>query len=116
MVTRAPDSVVDQAGLADATAPVTQIGVQGAPDGLGFYRGVVTVTLTASDGGTGVAKTYYSMDGGHGWLTYAGPVTVTAEALPVFLASSLDRNGNAEYPVAEQRLQPYRVFVPLMLR
>ncbi len=109
--TLSPDSVLDPNGLADATAPVTQIAAQGARDALGFYRGSVTVTLTASDGGTGVAKSYYSLDGGLNWQPYAGPVIVTAESVPVFLASSLDHNNNAEYPAASLRLQPYRVFL-----
>lgn len=38
-------------------------------------------------------------------------MTVTSKSVPVFLASSLDRNNNAEYPAASLRLQPYEVYL-----
>src|SRR5215213_210650 len=47
----------------DTTAPTTEISLPATPP-WGWYADSVPVTFTASDGGSGVDKTYYSVDGG----------------------------------------------------
>jgi endoglucanase len=65
----------------DQAAPVTTADVNPAvPDGSnGWYTSDVTVSLTATDDLSGVAKTEYSLDGGTTWQTYTPPVTFSQD-------------------------------------
>jgi hypothetical protein len=57
-----------------------------------------TVTLTADDGsGSGVAHTYYTIDGG-GQQTYGAPFDISAEGPHTVVYWSVDNAGNAEVP------------------
>jgi len=111
-----PTSVLDQQQSQDYTSPTTTVTVQGTQDALGFYTGTVTVTLSATDSGVGVLKTEYSLDGGQTWQTYTTPVSVIAEQAPVLYARSVDLGGNQEYPGVSQRLRPYIISLPLVLK
>jgi hypothetical protein len=57
----------------------------------------VTVTLSATDeeGGSGVTRTEYSLDGTN-WSLYTGPVNVTGEGAATLQYSSTDTAGNQE--------------------
>jgi hypothetical protein len=67
-----------------------------APDGGGWYRSPVTVSLAADDGdGSGVAKTEVKLDGG-AFADYAGPVTVGGDGEHVVTFRSTDAAGNLE--------------------
>lgn len=110
-----PTSVLDPEQIADISRPVTTIAVQGEQDG-DFFTGPVTITLTASDLGTGVLKTEYSLDGGTTWQLYADPVQTVAENVPVFYVRSTDTAGNQEYPWPSQRLIPIQLFIPIVHR
>jgi hypothetical protein len=70
----------------DGTAPVSKSAVKTAAR---------TVTLTAADSASGVAKIEYSSDGGTTWLAYSGPVTVAKGAVTVKYRA-VDVAGNVE--------------------
>lgn len=93
-----------RAAPADATPPVTEILLEPAfPNGLdGWYVSPVTVALVATDEGTGVARTEYSLDGGP-WQEYQHPFPVTADGRHTIRFRSVDQAGNAE-PVREAAL------------
>ncbi|MBL0385679.1 hypothetical protein JJB07_03360, partial [Tumebacillus sp. ITR2] len=73
----------------DKTAPVTS-----ATAPTGWSKDGATVTLTATDAGSGVAKTFYSINGG----AYAEGTTVTVNQEGTSNVSyySIDNTGNAE--------------------
>ncbi|WP_274649581.1 OmpL47-type beta-barrel domain-containing protein [Paenibacillus humicola] len=84
---------------ADSEAPTTFVQTNG-PAGEGVYnRGNVTLTFTARDnpasGGSGVARTEYSLNGG-GWTAVQGPVTITDEGRNEVRFRSADAAGNVE--------------------
>jgi len=78
----------------DTIAPVTAASVSGTLSG-GIYISPVTVTLSASDSGSGVAATYYQVDGG-ATLTYAGPFAVSTTGTHNVVFYSKDIAGNVE--------------------
>jgi hypothetical protein len=82
----------------DKTAPVTVAAVNpSAPDGQkGWYVHPVTVTLSASDNLSGVAKTEYSLDGGGTWQSYTNPVTFDQDGKYTVSYRSTDNAGNVE--------------------
>ncbi|WP_399144769.1 OmpL47-type beta-barrel domain-containing protein, partial [Streptomyces sp. MK7] len=55
--------------------------------------GSATVTVTATDSGSGVAATEYSLDGGP-YLPYSGPVAVNRAGSHTFLYRATDKAGN----------------------
>ena len=75
---------------ADGVAPVT---VDDAP--AGWSSGAVTVSLSASDGGSGVAVTEYSVDGGVSFQQGTS-VVFSAEGVHELRYRSVDRVGNVE--------------------
>ncbi|MBO0847725.1 MAG: DUF1349 domain-containing protein, partial [Nocardioides sp.] len=85
--------------IQDNTAPTTTATADPAgPDGAnGWYTGPVTVALAAADndGGTGVARTEYQLDGG-AWTAYAEPVTVSGDGQHTVAYRSADKAGNVE--------------------
>jgi hypothetical protein len=82
----------------DSTPPVTTAVVTPAqPDGLhGWYVHPVTVTMSAYDNLSGVAKTEYSLDGGSTWLAYTAPVTLNQDSKYTVSYRSTDIAGNVE--------------------
>ncbi len=80
--------------IPESIPPVTTISLEGAlVDGV--YRSNVTVSLSATDEGSGVLYTKYSLDGGD-WVTYATPFTVTVEGTHTVAYYSVDKAGNTE--------------------
>lgn len=80
----------------DTTAPVTTASVPPAPGG--WYNAPVTVTLSWSDNLSGVAATFYTVDGGT-QQTYAGPFTLALKSgVHTVLYWSVDVAGNTEVP------------------
>ena len=63
----------------------------------GWRNSAQTVTLTATDAGSGVAGTSYSIDGGP-TLIYSAPFTVSAPGSHAVTYFSTDNAGNAEQP------------------
>jgi hypothetical protein len=82
----------------DSTAPVTTAVVTPAqPDGQhGWNVHPVTVTLSAYDNLSGVAKSEYSLDGGSTWLAYTAPVTLNQDSKYTLSYRSTDNAGNVE--------------------
>ena len=62
-------------GTADTEAPVTTATASAQPGADGWYAAAPTITLAASDAGSGVAKTEYAIDGG-AWQEYTAPFVV----------------------------------------
>ena len=82
--------------LVDASAPTTAAQVtSAAPAGGGVHRAPVTVTLVATDVGSGVEGIEYRLDGGD-WQEYGGPLTVSALGGHLVEFGSFDRAGNLE--------------------
>ena len=79
----------------DGTAPVSSIACSGgcAP---WHSAAPVTVTLSASDGGSGVGQILYSTDGSAPSTVYAGPFTVSAQGTTTVRFAATDAVGNAE--------------------
>ena len=66
-----------------------------SPDGEnGWYISIVTVNFTANDGGSGVGKIYYKIDGG-AWNEYTGEFTIT-EGSHTLYYYAIDNVGNEE--------------------
>jgi hypothetical protein len=80
--------------ISDTTPPVTTCLLQGEMVGE-IYVSNVTVTLTATDNGSGVRYTKYNLDEA-GWTTYTAPFIVSEDGTHTLLFYSVDRNGNTE--------------------
>jgi hypothetical protein len=76
----------------DTVAPVSTATLTGTLNG-SVYDTAVKVTITSTDSGSGVAATYYSIDGS-GYVTYGAPFTVTALGSHTVLYYSKDVAGN----------------------
>jgi photosystem II stability/assembly factor-like uncharacterized protein len=85
------------AGAPDSSAPVsTATGLQ--PDAHSGWRAIAqTITLSAADGGSGVAAISYRIDGAAA-QAYAGPFSVASAGSHVVTYWAVDRAGNAEAP------------------
>ncbi|GHG02323.1 MULTISPECIES: cupredoxin domain-containing protein [Amycolatopsis] len=80
-------------GTGDTTAPTVTAAVAGDRDPSGNYVGSATVSLTATDAGSGVASVEYQLDGGT-WTTYTAPVVVTAVGMHMLHHRATDVAGN----------------------
>jgi hypothetical protein len=78
--------------ILDTSVPATTIS---GVDGL-WHNKSVTVTLSASDTGSGIDKTYYSTDGTNPTLIYTAPFRLTNDGIYSIKYYSLDKAGNAE--------------------
>jgi hypothetical protein len=67
----------------------------------GWYKGAVTVSLSAADeqGGSGVDTLQYRIDGGD-YVAYSAPFTISAEGNHVVEYRARDKAGNTETPKA----------------
>jgi hypothetical protein len=91
-----------QNGWHDNTPPTTSILLFGTKGNGDWWRSDITVTLEASDnvGGSGVARTAFSLDRGL-YQTYTAPFTISREGTTEILAFSEDKVGNTETPPQE---------------
>lgn len=78
----------------DTVAPVTTASVSPEPVN-GAVDGPATITLSATDSGSGVASTEYQVDGG-GWQPYTAPFVVANGGGRVIQYRSTDAAGNVE--------------------
>jgi hypothetical protein len=79
----------------DIHPPVTTLVMTGTFDETyHYYTSPVTFTLTATDDITGVAHTYFKLDGTQ--HTYTGPVTISTDGTHTFSYWSVDNKGNME--------------------
>ena len=79
----------------DSVSPATIHSLSGTTGNAGWWRSAVDVALVASDSTSGVAATYYRIDGGN-WQSYAGPFTISGDGSHRLEYYSVDRAGNAE--------------------
>ncbi|MCX6373129.1 MAG: hypothetical protein NTX16_08605 [Actinobacteria bacterium] len=82
---------IDVAPVTTATPPLASSATSG------WRNTAQTVTLTATDAGSGVAGTSYSIDDGP-TLAYSGPFTVSAPGSHAVTYFSTDNGGNIEQP------------------
>ncbi|MGW7463547.1 OmpL47-type beta-barrel domain-containing protein [Streptomyces xantholiticus] len=78
----------------DTTAPETSATVSGEKDDQGRYVGMATVTVTASDAGSGVNTVEYAVGDG-AWQPYTAPVTVHDAGAHKVRYKATDKAGNA---------------------
>jgi hypothetical protein len=81
--------------VVDATPPITSAAVSSSGNPAGWYNTDLTVTLSASDVLSGVAKTEYNLDGA-GWTIYGRPIPITAEGSYTLQYRSVDKASNQE--------------------
>lgn len=79
----------------DGGAPSTAIAISGTPGSNGWRNMPVQVTLSPTDARSGVAATYYSVDGGP-TQSYSRPFTVDGSAVHQVNYWSVDNVGNTE--------------------
>ncbi|MNS40059.1 hypothetical protein D3C72_723610 [compost metagenome] len=85
----------DGVQLADTTAPVTQVAVDGKTGEAEFNAGAVTLAFSATDEGAGVERCEYRVNNGD-WIIAAAPVTLSEEGRFVVEYRSVDKAGNVE--------------------
>ncbi len=86
--------------LGDTTPPTTTLTTTpAAAEGSNgwFQQASVKFTLSAEDAGSGVASTFYTLDGGE-QQTYSGPVTIGTSGDHTITYWSVDKAGNTESP------------------
>ncbi|GEM_PF-5335350 len=81
----------------DNTPPSTTPLINGTAGQNGWYTANVTITLTASDGSntSGVAETYYTVDGG-GWYLYTAQFKISGDGVHTVEFYSTDNANNTE--------------------
>ncbi|MER5771085.1 family 16 glycoside hydrolase [Streptomyces sp. NPDC001985] len=79
----------------DTTPPDTSATVAGDRDGQGRYRDTATVTVTASDTGSGVNTIEYALGEAGAWQPYTAPVVVDSPGAHTVRYRATDRAGNA---------------------
>ncbi len=72
--------------------------MSGEQNGQGEYLGMATVTVTASDTGSGVNTIDYALGADGDWQPYTAPVTVHATGAHKVRYKATDRAGNASSP------------------
>ncbi|MEU8183605.1 chitobiase/beta-hexosaminidase C-terminal domain-containing protein [Micromonospora sp. NPDC049044] len=78
----------------DTTPPTVAATVAGDRNDDGAYVGGATVTVTATDDGSGVASIEYALDAG-AWTAYSAPVTVRATGAHTVRFRATDTAGNS---------------------
>ncbi|MFJ5100414.1 OmpL47-type beta-barrel domain-containing protein [Streptomyces sp. NPDC088554] len=87
-------TVTEPDGGDDTTAPGTGAEVTGQRDADGAYIGSATVTVTASDSGSGVATTEYALGADGPWQPYTAPVVIDRVGGHTVRYRATDRAGN----------------------
>ncbi|WP_237518151.1 family 16 glycoside hydrolase [Streptomyces sp. SID4982] len=92
----------------DTTAPETSVTVSGEKDADGNYLTMATVTVTASDTGSGVNTIEYALGADGAWQPYTAPVMVHAVGSHTVRYRATDRAGNA----AAEKSVAFKVVAP----
>jgi plastocyanin len=91
----------------DTTPPEVSAAVSGERNAAGEYLGRATVTVTATDSGSGVAVVEYNLDGGP-WTSYTEPVVVSRLGAHMVHYRASDVAGN----VSPERMVSFTVVEP----
>ncbi|MFE2973444.1 OmpL47-type beta-barrel domain-containing protein [Streptomyces sp. NPDC059258] len=92
----------------DETPPETSATVTGEKDDAGAYLGMATVTVTASDTGSGVNTIEYALGADGAWQPYTAPVMVHELGEHTVRYRATDRSGN----VADEKSVDFTVVEP----
>ncbi|MGW4037828.1 OmpL47-type beta-barrel domain-containing protein [Streptomyces sp. NPDC004778] len=92
----------------DETPPETSATVTGEKDDAGAYLGMATVTVTASDTGSGVNTIEYALGADGEWQPYSAPVMVHEVGEHTVRYRATDRSGN----VADEKSVEFTVVEP----
>ncbi|MFE7137938.1 OmpL47-type beta-barrel domain-containing protein [Streptomyces sp. NPDC057644] len=92
----------------DETPPETSATVTGEKDDAGAYLGMATVTVTASDTGSGVNTIEYALGADGEWKPYTAPVMVHEQGEHTVRYRATDRSGN----VADEKSVAFTVVEP----
>ncbi|SCD76597.1 protein of unknown function [Streptomyces sp. ScaeMP-e83] len=92
----------------DETPPETSATVSGEQDADGAYLGMATVTVTASDTGSGVNSIEYALGADGAWQPYTAPVMVHEVGEHTVRYRATDRSGN----VAAEKTVEFTVVEP----
>ncbi|MFI1223468.1 MULTISPECIES: OmpL47-type beta-barrel domain-containing protein [unclassified Streptomyces] len=92
----------------DETPPETSATVSGEKDEAGAYLGMATVTVTASDTGSGVNTIEYATGADGAWQPYTEPVMVHEVGEHTVRYRATDRSGN----VADEKSVDFTVVEP----
>ncbi|MEE1803064.1 DUF1080 domain-containing protein [Streptomyces sp. JV176] len=88
-------TVTEGGGGDDTTAPTTSAAVEGQQNADGAYVGSATVTVKATDDGSGVATTEYAVGADGEWQPYTTPVVVDQVGEHTIRYRATDKAGNA---------------------
>ncbi|MDQ0792729.1 OmpL47-type beta-barrel domain-containing protein [Streptomyces sp. B1I3] len=105
---KAVDFTVAAPPTDDETAPETSATVSGEKDDAGAYLGMATVTVTASDTGSGVNTIEYAIGADGAWQAYTAPVMVHEVGTHTVRYRATDRSGN----VAAEKAVDFTVTAP----
>lgn len=100
--------VVTEGGGADTTAPQTSATVTGAQNSQGAYVGSASVTIGASDEGSGVDRVEYAIGPDDAWQPYTAPVVIDRVGTHSVRYRAFDKAGNA----AAERSVAFTVVAP----
>jgi hypothetical protein len=98
---------VAEAPAPDTTPPTTAAAVAGSQDGTGAYVGGATVTITATDTGSGVKSIEYALDGG-ALARYNGPLLISGVGAHTVRYRATDNASN----VAADKTVSFTVVAP----
>ncbi|SCF75182.1 protein of unknown function [Streptomyces sp. MnatMP-M17] len=99
---------VTEVGPGDTTAPTTNATVEGQQNADGAYVGSATVSVTATDEGSGVATTEYAVGADGPWQPYTAPVVVDQVGSHTIRYRATDQSGN----VAAEKSVAFTVVAP----
>ncbi|MFF3749182.1 OmpL47-type beta-barrel domain-containing protein [Streptomyces sp. NPDC002018] len=99
---------VTEVGPGDTTAPTTDAKVEGQQNADGAYVGSATVSVTATDEGSGVATTEYAVGADGPWQPYTAPVVVDQVGSHTIRYRATDQSGN----VAAEKSVAFTVVAP----
>jgi|GEM_PF-5734818 len=92
----AGNSQISELLTPDNSKPVTTISFSPDANANGWYNADVTVTLTATDSGSGVKTTYYSTDNGANFKVYNAAFKINVEGTTSLKYYSVDKAQNTE--------------------
>jgi hypothetical protein len=93
-----PEPKIGEVITLDTIAPVTESSTEGTRGNNDWHTGNVKLSLFATDeaGGSGVAKTQYSLDEGETLIDYSDPIELDREGIFKVQYFSTDNSGNTE--------------------